>query len=105
LTKAGHEVIPAIEGESGLQLAFRHNPALVVLDVMLPQLHGPDVAKRLRQTPLTRHVAILMLTARAQIADKVSGFESGADDYLTSPSIRRNWSCVSGRSSLERRRL
>jgi pilus assembly protein CpaE len=69
----------------GLHLAFRHNPVLVVLDVMLPKLDGFSVARRLRQTPLTRNIGILILTAKGQIADKVVGFEAGADDYVIKP--------------------
>jgi pilus assembly protein CpaE len=85
LTKAGHQVLTATDGEAALQLTFQFRPQLVVLDVTLPKLDGFSVARRLRNTSITRHVAILMLTARSQIADKVTGYEAGADDYLTKP--------------------
>jgi pilus assembly protein CpaE len=85
LTKAGHQVVTAADGETALQVAFQLRPQLVVLDVTLPKLDGFSVARRLRSTSITRNVAILMLTARSQIADKVTGYEAGADDYLTKP--------------------
>lgn len=85
LTKAGHEVVTAEDGEIALKQAFEHHPQLVVLDLMLPKLDGFQVARRLRQAAETRHVAILMLTAKGEISDKVQGFEAGADDYLTKP--------------------
>ncbi len=85
LTKAGHQVLLAEDGEVGLKMALAESPQLVVLDVMLPKLDGYSVARRLRQTAQTRNIAILMLTAKSEIADKVTGFEAGADDYLTKP--------------------
>jgi pilus assembly protein CpaE len=85
LTKAGHEVVTAEDGEAALSLAFTLRPQVIVLDVMLPKLDGFTVARRLRQNALTRNVGILMLTAKGEIADKVSGYEAGTDDYLTKP--------------------
>jgi pilus assembly protein CpaE len=85
LSKAGHDVVTAEDGEAGLKVAFAHKPQLVILDVMLPKLDGFSVARRLRATPSTKQVAIMMLTAKGEIADKVSGFQAGADDYLTKP--------------------
>src|ERR671934_92218 len=80
LTKAGHEVFTAEDGEAALALTFKHNPQLIVLDLMLPKLDGFAVARKLRATALTRNLPILMLTAKCEIADKVQGFEAGADD-------------------------
>lgn len=69
-------------GDQALELAAQRRPDLVILDVMLPGQSGLEVARRLRQVD---PVPILMLTARDAVADKVAGFESGADDYLVKP--------------------
>jgi DNA-binding response OmpR family regulator len=79
----GFTVITARDGESGLKLALSEDPDLVVLDVMLPRLSGIDVCRKLHESRIRG--AILMLTARAAEADKVKGFQAGADDYLTKP--------------------
>jgi DNA-binding response OmpR family regulator len=79
----GYEVVTAMDGEEGLQLARSTRPDLVILDLMLPRRSGLDVCRELRghadPTP------IIMLTARSQETDKVLGLELGADDYLTKP--------------------
>ena len=85
LTKAGYLVLTARDGEAGLAAARRHSPDVVVLDVMMPGLDGLEVCKRLRQETATAGVPILMLTAKADEADRVLGLELGADDYLTKP--------------------
>jgi DNA-binding response OmpR family regulator len=85
LTKAGYLVLTAKDGETGLAMARRHAPNLVVLDVMMPGLDGLEVCKRLRAETSTSGVPILMLTAKAEEADRVLGLELGADDYLTKP--------------------
>lgn len=85
LSKAGHQVLTATDGETGLQLALQKKPQIVVLDVMLPKMDGFSVARQIRKAFSRKYVAILMLTARGQISDKVTGFEAGADDYLTKP--------------------
>ena len=85
LTKAGYLVLTARDGEAGLSAARRHAPDVVVLDVMMPGLDGFEVCKRLRQESATAGVPILMLTAKAEEADRVLGLELGADDYLTKP--------------------
>jgi DNA-binding response OmpR family regulator len=79
----GYEVLTAGEGEEGIRLARRHRPSLVVLDLMLPDLNGYRVCEEIRGFNPT--VPIIMLTARSQEADKLRGFESGADDYVTKP--------------------
>ena len=85
LTKAGYLVLTAADGESGLATARRHAPDAIVLDVMMPGVDGFEVCKRLRQEPQTAGIPILMLTAKAEEADRVLGLELGADDYLTKP--------------------
>src|SRR5438067_413609 len=78
----GYQVEVARDGMQGLQKARETPPDLVILDLMLPRLDGIEVCKRLRQHS---EVPILMLTARDAIADKVTGLDAGANDYLTKP--------------------
>ena len=85
LKQAGLDTAVALTGEQALQLAARVKPDLVLLDLMLPDISGRDVCRRLRANPQTRDVPIVMLTARGEEADRVQGFEVGADDYVTKP--------------------
>ncbi len=85
LKGAGYDVLVASNGKDGLQMARQTIPALVVLDVMLPELDGLEVCKSLRRDPATSGIPILMLTARATEIDRVLGLELGADDYVTKP--------------------
>ena len=83
LSYEGYRVVEASSGEEALEKAREHLPALVVLDVMLPGIDGLEVCRRLRAAG--DEVAILMLTARDEVRDRVSGLETGADDYLVKP--------------------
>ena len=84
LALAGYTVRAAEDGESALRMLLSQEPDVLVLDVMLPEpLDGLEVARRLRESG--SDVPIIMLTARDQLADKVAGFASGADDYLPKP--------------------
>jgi two-component system, OmpR family, phosphate regulon response regulator PhoB len=85
LKQAGLDTAVALSGEQALQLASRVKPDLVLLDLMLPDISGRDVCRRLRANPQTSEVPIVMLTARGEEADRVQGFEVGADDYVTKP--------------------
>jgi two-component system, OmpR family, phosphate regulon response regulator PhoB len=85
LAKAGYRVITAASGPEALDIARREAPALVVLDWMLPGMSGFDVLAALRDGDETRGVAVLMLTARKEEADRIEGLSLGADDYLTKP--------------------
>jgi two-component system, OmpR family, response regulator len=86
LTMNGFEVERAASGRAALAAIETRRPDLVVLDVMLPDLDGFDVAKRLRQTEgAGRHLPIIFLTARDTTADKVDGLRLGSDDYVTKP--------------------
>lgn len=85
LRQAGYQVITARDGASAVAEARRTKPDLVVLDVMLPDLSGVEVCKRLRRDPVTENIPVLMLTARAEEIDRVVGFEVGADDYVVKP--------------------
>ncbi|HCR71866.1 MAG TPA: hypothetical protein DIW23_10520 [Anaerolineae bacterium] len=85
LQRQGYQVIAASNGTQGLAKAFEERPDLILLDVMMPDMDGYEVTRRLRKNPLTASTPILMFTAKTQLDDKVSGFEVGADDYLTKP--------------------
>lgn len=82
LKREGFRVLTAGDGETGLSLAERHRPVLVVLDLMLPKTDGWEVCRRLRQKS---EVPIIMLTARGEEIDRVSGLTLGADDYIVKP--------------------
>ena len=81
----GFNVIAATDGATGLRRAREESPALVVLDLMLPKLPGLEVCKILKSDSLTRHIPILMLTAKAEEIDRILGLELGADDYVSKP--------------------
>lgn len=85
LTNAGFSVLKALEGPSGLELAKKNRPNLIILDLMLPGMDGKDICRSLKSNPLTRSIPILMLTAKAEEVDRLIGFEIGADDYVTKP--------------------
>ncbi len=85
LQKQGYQILAATNGQQGLNYAESDDPDLILLDVMMPQMDGYEVARRLRANPFTASIPILMFTAKTQLDDKVTGFEAGADDYLTKP--------------------
>ena len=73
------------DGEEALARASVLRPDLVLLDVMMPRIDGFEVAQRLRRNPQTANTSIIMLTAKALSADKVTGLQSGADDFIAGP--------------------
>ncbi|MGH2698365.1 MAG: GGDEF domain-containing response regulator [Actinomycetota bacterium] len=81
----GFEVVTAPDGERALQMASESLPDLVLLDVMMPRLDGFEVCQRLRSDARTKHISIIMLTAKSLSADKVVGLTAGADDYIIKP--------------------
>jgi two-component system phosphate regulon response regulator PhoB len=85
LRDAGFEVDAVGSGQAGLVLAAKVRPAVIVLDLMLPDLSGTEVCRQLRADPQLGDVAVLMLTARGDEYDRVLGFEVGADDYVVKP--------------------
>ena len=85
LRAAGFEVATAADGAEALKKAQALVPALIVLDLMLPEIDGLEVCKMLRRQPATASIPIIMLTAKAAELDRVLGLELGADDYLTKP--------------------
>ncbi len=85
LSKEGYRVTGVTSGEDGLKSARNNLPSLIVLDVMLPGLDGLEVCKMLKNDGKTQHIPIIMLTAKSEESDVVTGLEVGADDYLTKP--------------------
>ena len=85
LHKEGYRVVCAKTGEEGLDSARRMHPDLVVLDIMLPGIDGIDVCKVIRNNNETREIPVVMLTAKSDEADIVTGLEVGADDYVVKP--------------------
>ena len=87
LLQEGYQVITAPNGLEGLRKAQTENPDLIILDIMLPGIDGFEICHRLRAEPETARIPILMLTAKAQEADRQTGLKVGADDYLTKPAL------------------
>jgi two-component system phosphate regulon response regulator PhoB len=85
LRAAGFDVLEAANGAEGLALAKHDLPAVIILDLMMPEMNGIEVCRALRKHPPTSRIPILMLTAKTAEEDKVAGFEVGADDYVTKP--------------------
>lgn len=89
LEKEGYNVFRAYDGREGIEQAKLKKPDIVLLDIMLPAVNGMDVCRQLRKSKETKDSTILMLTAKAEDLDQISGFEAGADDYVVKPySIR-----------------
>ena len=89
LQRQGYEVRVASSGAQALTMIQSEIPDLLLLDIMMPEMDGYEVARQLRSEPHTAEIPIIMFTAKTQLDDKVAGFESGADDYLTKPTQPR----------------
>jgi phosphate regulon transcriptional regulator PhoB len=85
LKKEGFHISTALDGEEALQKVRAGHLDLIILDLMLPGIHGMELCRIMRNNPKTAHVPIIMLTARGEESDKVRGLDSGADDYMTKP--------------------
>ncbi|OQY42834.1 MAG: DNA-binding response regulator [Desulfobacteraceae bacterium 4572_87] len=85
LSKEGYRVIGAATGEKAVEISRSERPDLIVLDLMLPGMDGLDVTRFLKNSPETRNIPIVMLTAKGEESDVVLGLELGADDYVTKP--------------------
>ncbi len=85
LTKEGYEVLTATNGLTGLRKAEEEDLDLILLDVMLPGLDGFEVCHRLRAEAKTAHIPVLMLSAKGQDSDKVTGLRVGANEFLNKP--------------------
>ncbi len=85
LDRASYELIEAESGPSGIQCAVEQHPDLILLDVMMPEMDGFEVIRRLRTHPITQGIPIILLTALGEMSEKVYGMQLGADDYITKP--------------------
>ncbi len=85
LQRRGYQIIAAQGGAQALAKAEAEQPDLIILDVMMPDMDGYEVTRRLRANTKTGHIPIIMFTAKTLVGDKVAGFQAGADDYLTKP--------------------
>ena len=85
LGREGYDVRVALNGAEALRQVREFRPEVILLDIMVPQLNGWEVCRRLKQEPETRTVPVIMVTGRVEEGDKVLGFELGADDYVTKP--------------------
>jgi pilus assembly protein CpaE len=85
LERQGYEISVASSGALGMSKASQERPDLILLDVMMPDMDGYEVTRRVRNDPNLSHIPIIMFTAKTLVDDKVAGFEAGVDDYLTKP--------------------
>jgi pilus assembly protein CpaE len=85
LQRQGYQIVAASNGTQALGLTRNEKPDLIVLDVMMPDMDGYEVTRQLRQDKDTLDIPIILFTAKSQVDDKVTGYEVGADDYLTKP--------------------
>lgn len=107
LQRQGYEIIVANSGAQALGKAQAEEPNLIILDIMMPDMDGYEVCRRLRQNSATEPIPIIMFTAKSAVDDKVAGFEAGADDYLTKPThpaeLASRVKAVLARSAAQRR--
>ncbi len=89
LERKGFRILASTTGDKGLQLANKEYPDLILLDVMIPDINGYEIARSIRTNPATENTPIIMFTARSQVDDKVEGLEAGADAYITKPARPR----------------
>jgi diguanylate cyclase (GGDEF)-like protein len=85
LDRAAYEISEAESGSAGVQFAIEQPPDLILLDVMMPEMDGFEVIRRLRGHPMTQNVPIILLTALGEMTEKIYGMQLGADDYMTKP--------------------
>jgi hypothetical protein len=85
LAKTGFQIIKAYDGEEALEKVSREEPDLIILDIMMPKIDGLEVCRRIKSSEDTRLIPVVMLTSKDFAEDIISGFESGADDYITKP--------------------
>lgn len=89
LERKGFRILASTSGDKGLDLAEKEMPDLILLDVMIPDISGIEIAQKIRDNPATATIPIIMFTARSQVDDKVEGLEAGADAYITKPARPR----------------
>jgi DNA-binding response OmpR family regulator len=107
LQRQGYEIVVANSGQQALGKANADHPDLIILDIMMPDMDGYEVCRRLRRDSATQAIPIIMFTAKTMVDDKVAGFEAGADDYLTKPThpaeLASRVKAVLARSAAQRR--
>ena len=81
----GYEVITALDGEQALERLDADKPDMIVLDIMMPKLDGYEVCRTIKSNPATRHIPVILLSAKGRNVDQKMGFDVGADDYITKP--------------------
>jgi two-component system alkaline phosphatase synthesis response regulator PhoP len=81
----GYEVITALDGEAALAKADECKPDLIVLDIMMPKMDGYETCKALKSSPETKDIPVILLSAKGRNVDQQTGFDAGADDYITKP--------------------
>jgi two-component system alkaline phosphatase synthesis response regulator PhoP len=81
----GYEVVTALDGEQALEKLQSERPDLIVLDIMMPKLDGYEVCKAIKSNAETRHIPVILLSAKGRNVDQKLGFDVGADDYITKP--------------------
>src|SRR6266568_6850291 len=86
----GFQVEAANDGPDGLAAAQRIDPNVIILDLMLPGMDGLEVMRQLRMNPTTRDIPVLMLTAKDEVQDRVTGLKTGADDYLANRLVSKS---------------
>ena len=85
LERQGYDVVTAYNGRECLEVVEREHPDLIVLDLMMPEMHGFEVLDALKKNPETEHIPVIMLTARTQDQDVLKGWQAGVECYLTKP--------------------
>ena len=104
----GYEVVTALDGEQALEKAKADRPDLIVLDIMMPKLDGYETCKLLKADEATKHIPVILLSAKGRNVDQKIGFEVGADDYITKPFSPRKLveriNAILGQSSQQQQR-
>jgi CheY-like chemotaxis protein len=85
LARRGYEVLVAVDGEGGLDMATRESPALILMDMSLPGLDGWEATRRIKADPATRNIRVIALTAHAMAGDREKALGAGCDDFDTKP--------------------
>ena len=85
LKSTGHQILTANDGEQALEMARKHHPSLILLDVILPKKNGFQVCRQLKTAPETEGIKIVLVTSKTQDSDRFWGLKQGADDYLGKP--------------------
>ena len=85
LSSAGYEIIEAVDGESGVSMAAKELPDLILMDIQLPVIDGYEATRRLKADPATRHIPVVAVTSYALVGDEAKAREAGCDGYVAKP--------------------